>query len=182
MAALYAGLAVATISVPAASGSRVPLADLVAAGFGHAGRDATAILAVALTMGTMNVYVGSSAKLAANLARERALPAWVGGGNERDIPRRPLLAFALTGAALLTALAAGLISTTDLVRATSACFIAVYVLAVASAVRALEGRPRLAAVIALGPVIAVAVFSSAFLAVPAGAAVLCVGLRRLRPQ
>jgi amino acid efflux transporter len=53
--ALYAGLAVATNVVTAGSGSRVPLADLIAVGFGHAGREATAVLAVALTMGTMNV-------------------------------------------------------------------------------------------------------------------------------
>ena len=62
--ALYVGLAVATIAVTAGTGSRVPLSDLIAVGFGRAGRDATAVLAVALTMGTMNVYTGASAKLA----------------------------------------------------------------------------------------------------------------------
>ena len=62
--ALYSCLAVATI-VTAAGGSRVPLADLIATGFGRTGRDATAVLAVTLTMGTMNVYTGSVAKLAA---------------------------------------------------------------------------------------------------------------------
>ena len=62
---LYIGLAVATIGVTAGTNSRVPLADLIAVGFGRAGRDATAVLAVALTMGTMNVYVGGMAKLAA---------------------------------------------------------------------------------------------------------------------
>jgi Amino acid transporters len=45
------GLAAATIAVTAGSGSRVPLADLIAVGFGHVGRDATAVLALALTMG-----------------------------------------------------------------------------------------------------------------------------------
>ena len=58
---------------------RVPLADLIAVGFGRAGRDATAVLAVALTMGTMNVYIGGAAKLAASLAHEGALPRWLGG-------------------------------------------------------------------------------------------------------
>ena len=33
------------------------------------------MLAVALTMGTMNVYIGGAAKLAASLAQEGALPA-----------------------------------------------------------------------------------------------------------
>src|SRR2546425_536932 len=55
---LYIGLAVATIGIPGARGSRVPLADLVSVGFGRVGRDTTAVLAVALTMGTMNVYMG----------------------------------------------------------------------------------------------------------------------------
>jgi hypothetical protein len=89
--ALYSCLAVATI-VTAAGGSRVPLADLIATGFGRTGRDATAVLAVTLTMGTMNVYTGSVAKLAAALALDGALPRWLGGDAERSIPRRPLLA------------------------------------------------------------------------------------------
>jgi len=178
MTLLYVGLAVATITIPATSASKVPLADLLGAGFGRAGRDAAVLLAVALTMGTMNVYVGSAAKLAANLAREQALPAWLGAGKPRDIPRRPLMVLAVTGATLLIALAAGATTPTDLVRATSACFIAVYVIALASAVRVLVGRSRLAAVIAVGPMVVVAMFSSEFLVVPVAAALACLGLRR----
>jgi amino acid efflux transporter len=175
--ALYAGLAVAMIAVTAGGGSRVPLADLIAVGFGRAGRDATAVLALALTMGTMNVYTASSAKLAASLASERALPAWFAGDVQRSVPRRPLLALAVTGFALLLALAAGFSSASGLIRATSACFIAVYVLALASAVRMLTGRVRASAVVSLALVCVVAVFSSAFLLVPALAAVVCVLLR-----
>jgi amino acid efflux transporter len=55
IAVVYVGLAAATIAVTSGSGSKVPLADLMAVGLGRAGRDATAVLAVALTMGTMNV-------------------------------------------------------------------------------------------------------------------------------
>ena len=62
IATLYVGLAVATITVTATAGSKVPLVDLIAVGFGRAGRDATAALAVALTMGTMNVYTGGAAR------------------------------------------------------------------------------------------------------------------------
>ena len=177
MAVLYCGLAVATITVTASDGSRAPLADLVAAGFGRAGRDGTAVLAVALTMGTMNVYIGSTAKLAASLAGDRALPAWFGAGPHRDIPRRPLWALALTSAILLGALLAGATSPADLVRATSACFIVVYILALGSAAKVLSGRGRTVALTALVPVIVVAAFSSVFLAVPAGAALLSYALR-----
>ena len=179
IAALYLGLACATIAVSSDAGSRVPLADLIGAGFGRAGRDATAVLAVALTMGTMNVYMGGSARLAAALARDRALPAWFAGDADRSVPRRPLLALAVLGTVLLVGLAVGISSTADLIRATSACFIAVYVLSLASAVRILRGRLRVAAAFALVLVTVVAVFSAKFLVVPAAAAVASIALRRL---
>jgi amino acid efflux transporter len=175
--ALYVGLAVATIAVTVAGGSRVPLADLVAVGFGRAGRDATAVLAVALTMGTMNVYMGGAAKLAAALAQEGALPRRLAGATTRSIPRRPLLVLALVGTVVLLALGAGFSSAADLVRATSACFVAVYLLSLASAVRILEGGMRVAAIVSLALVAAVAGFSSAFLLVPAAAAVVVLVLR-----
>jgi amino acid efflux transporter len=175
---VYIGLAVATIAVTADSGSRVPLADLIAVGFGRAGRDATAVLAVALTMGTMNVYLGGAAKLAASLAEEGSLPAWLGGGAPRSVPRRPLALIAALGAALLVALLAGISSTDDLVRATSACFVVVYVLALASAVRILDGGARTAAFAAFALVLVVAAFSSFFLLVPALAALVALAVRR----
>ncbi len=96
----------------------------------------------------------------------------------RSVPRRPLFALAVLGTVLLVALAAGISSAADLIRATSACFIAVYVPAVASAVRILRGRIRTAAVVALVLVTVVAVFSSGFLLVPAAAALLSIGLPR----
>jgi amino acid efflux transporter len=174
---LYAGLAVATIVTAATRDSRVPLADLIAVGFGHAGRDATAVLAVALTMGTMNVYTGAAAKLGAALAAEQALPVWLAGDAHRSIPRRPLLALGVTAAVLLAGLGAGISSTGDLIRATSACFIVVYVFALASAVRMLTGRLRVAALFALAPICVVAVFSEWFLVVPGVATALLLAIR-----
>jgi amino acid efflux transporter len=176
---VYVGLAAATIAVTGATGSRVPLADLIAVGFGRAGRDATAVLAVALTMGTMNVYVGGAAKLAAALADEGALPAFVAGPRRRSIPRRPLVFLGIAGATILAALVVGIGSSDDLVRATSACFVAVYVLALGSAVVILDGRARLAAVVALVLVVVVAVFSSFFLLVPLLVAALALALRHV---
>ena len=101
IAFLYLGLATATITVTAGTHSDVPLADLIEAGFGQAGRDAAAVLAAALTMGTMNVYMGGSARLAAALAQARALPTWLGAEPSRSIPRRPLLVLAVTTPCLL---------------------------------------------------------------------------------
>jgi amino acid efflux transporter len=175
---LYMGLAVATIGVTAGTGSRVPLADLIAVGFGRGGRDATAVLAVVLTMGTMNVYVGGMSKLAASLASERALPAWFAGDAHRSIPRRPLYVFAPIVAVLIVAVLAGAGTTSGLVRATSACFIAVYVLALLSATRILDGRVRVAAVCSLALSVALAVFSAGYLVVPVVTAAIALLLRR----
>jgi amino acid efflux transporter len=179
---VYIGLAVATIGVTGGTESKVPLADLISVGFGGIGRDATAVLAVALTMGTMNVYLGGAAKLMATLAGE-VLPRWFGRGAPRSIPLRPLALIAGVGVVLLGGLLLGVSSTEALVRATSALFIAVYVLAIASAIRILEGRARTSAVCALVLVVALAVFSAGYLVVPAVAAILSVALRwALRPQ
>ena len=72
---LYLGLAVATIGVlGTAAPSDVPLADLMAAGLGSAGRSVTAGLAVLLTMGAMNAYVAAAVKLSGALAAEGAAP------------------------------------------------------------------------------------------------------------
>jgi amino acid efflux transporter len=175
---LYIGLAVATIGVTVGTDSRVPLADLISVGFGQIGRNATAVLAVALTMGTMNVYLAGAAKLSASLAESGALPRWLASDAYRSVPRRPLAVIAVVGVTLLAGLVAGIGSAEDLVRATSALFIAVYVLAIVSAIRILDGRVRLAAVFALAAVLALAVFSAAFLVVPATAALGAVALRR----
>jgi amino acid efflux transporter len=162
--------------------SRVPLADLIAVGFGRGGRDATAVLAVTLTMGTMNVYTGSVAKLAAVLAGSGTLPAWLGGDAERSIPRRPLLALFALAAVFLAALAAGISGTSDLIRASAACFIAVYLFSLASAWRLLEGWLRLAAAVSLLSICVVGVFSSVYLTVPAITALLVLGVRRVAPR
>ncbi len=175
---LYVGLAVATIGVSSGTRSRVPLADLVSVGFGRVGRDATAVLAVALTMGTMNVYIGGTSKLIASLANSGALPHALGADAHRSIPRRPLLLIGLVGLPMLAALLAGFASTDALVRATSACFIAVYVLALASGYRILDGRPRVLALVTLALTVVLAAFSAWYLLVPALAGAVAVMLRR----
>jgi amino acid efflux transporter len=174
---LYCGLGAATIAVASSGDSRVPLADLIAVGFGHAGRDATAVLAVALTKGTMNVYMAGASKLIASLGLEGALPRVLAGDSYRSVPRRPLVVIAVPGVVLLGALVAGFSSTDALIRATSACFIGVYVLALLSAVRILEGATRVTAVVTFVLICALAAFSGWYLAVPLVAAVAALGVR-----
>jgi amino acid efflux transporter len=175
---LYIGLAVATVGVSANSSSKVPLADLIAVGFGTWGRDATAVLAVALTMGTMNVYMGGASKLAASLAASGSLPAWLGREPHRSIPRRPLLVVFVVGVILLVALVAGYLNADELVRATSACFIAVYVAATAAAVRILRGASRAAALVSCAFSVLIAVFSGWYLLVPL-ISIACFAMIRL---
>ena len=178
---LYFGLAVATIGVTGGTESRRCRSPTsIAVGFGRAGRDATAVLAVALTMGTMNVYIGGMAKLAASLASEgasarlarRRRAAQRSRGGRSTCTRRSRCSCSWRCSSRASA------STADLVRATSACFIAVYVLALLSAVRILDGRVRIAAACSLVLSAALAIFSAAFLAVPVVAAVVAVVLRR----
>ncbi|HVC86621.1 MAG TPA: hypothetical protein VNC40_04250, partial [Gaiellaceae bacterium] len=95
-----------------------------------------------------------------------------------SIPRRPLVVYAPVIVALIVVVLEGAATTADLVRATSACFIAVYVLALASAARILDGKIRVAAGVSFALALALAVFSAGFLAVPVVMALLAVGLRR----
>jgi len=106
------------------------------------------------------------------------LPAWLGADGHLSVPRRPLLLIAAVGVAVLGCLLAGLGTTEELVRATSACFIAVYLLVLASAVRILAGRRRLLAAITLALMIVLAVFSSWYLLVPVGAGGIALALKR----
>ena len=130
----------------------------------------------------MNVYLGGAAKLAATLAGDGVLPAWLAGGGGRSVPRRPLVAIALIGGTVLLGLLGGVSTTTALVRATSALFVAVYVLAIVSAIRILDGHARLAAIASLGGILGLAAFSTSFLAVPLAVAAIALALRRaLRP-
>ena len=173
---LYLGLAVATVGVlGTAAPSAVPLADLMGAGLGAPGRTATALLAVLLTTGTMNAYVAGAANLAGALAREGAAPAVLAR------PRRALGLFALLGAALLVPLALGALGVEGLIRACSACFVAVYVISTAAGLRLLAGSARRAAAVAFAAVTVVFAFSGPFLLAPAAiAAVAALGAHRRR--
>lgn len=155
---LYLGLAAATIGV--GTTSDVPLADLMGAGLGDAGRMITALLAVLLTMGTMNTYVAAATRLAGALAEEGNAPAFLA------TPKLALTTMAGTAGTLLLALAVELIDVDALMRATSALFVAVYVTATAAGHKLLEGRARAAASVAFVAVLIVFAFSGAYILAP----------------
>jgi amino acid efflux transporter len=174
---LYLGLAIATIGVLGTSSpSDVPLADLMAAGLGSAGRSVTAGLAVLLTMGAMNAYVAAAVKLAGALAADGDAPAALGR------PKLALGLFAAVGAVLLVPLAFDVIGVDGLVRACSSAFVAVYVAATAAGVRLLEGAARAAAGVAFVAVAVVFAFSGAYLAVPVVVGALALARRPRCPE
>ena len=72
----------------------------------------------------------------------------------------------------------GAVSTDGLVRGTSACFIAVYVLALLSAIRILDGRVRTAAIVSFVLSVVIAAFSALYLLVPVVAGALAYVLHR----
>ena len=144
---LYLAVAVTSVLVlgPALAGSPAPLADLLAAGVGGPVRAVTAVVAVLLTVGAVNAYLAGASRLGAALAREGALP------------RRP---FATTRRSLVVVFLASLAAVALPVRLptimllVTGCFILVYVLGMAAAIRLLPaGMPRFLAVVGLISVI-----------------------------
>ncbi len=148
---LYLGLAVATIGID--TSSDVPLADLMAAGLGAPGRTITAGLAVLLTVGVMNTYVAAAGRLFGTLAPKARIT--------------PLLPFAVLAAVLLVPLALDALDVDALMKAPSAAFVAVYIVAMAAGVRLLNGGARVAAGIALVAMLVVFGFFGLYLLVPA---------------
>jgi len=131
---LYLSVAAASVMVlgPSAGASGAPLAELIAGGIGgHAQVLATAA-ALLLTLGTMNAYFAGAAKLGAALGRDGALPGWLAQGSQvGGVPRRSLAAVALAATTL-----AG-VGPTPLVLVTSGCFVMVYGLGAAAALKLL---------------------------------------------
>ncbi|MDN8010258.1 amino acid permease [Burkholderia multivorans] len=137
---LYLSVAAASVMVlgPSAGASGAPLAELIAGGIGgHAQVLATAA-ALLLTLGTMNAYFAGAAKLGAALGRDGALPAWLAQGSQvGGVPRRSLGAIALLAAVALAATTLAGVGPTPLVLVTSGCFVMVYGLGAAAALKLL---------------------------------------------
>jgi amino acid efflux transporter len=171
--ALYLGLAVATISVlgPRAA-TDVPLAGLLSRAVGTAGPGIAAVAAIVLTLGATNAYISGAAAMAGQLAH-------AGGDSRGAAPRRRLLA-AIGAAGLLLIIGYGLrlVGTAALVAVPTALFLAVYLGAMAAAVRVLRGPVRVAALPAALAVAVMLAFCGWALAVPAAIAVAAAGRAR----
>lgn len=184
---LYLGVAGATVLVlgPAAGQSEAPLAELLALGIGGEVHLLAAVAALLLTLGTMNAYFAGAAKLGAALGRDGALPAWLHRGSSAgEVPRRSLLVVSvLAAAAMAVAVAAG-IGPKPLVLLTTGCFVLVYALGTAAALRLLPRgtRAHRSALFALVAVTALLVMTGWYLLWPLLLAAGALLYLRLRPS
>jgi amino acid efflux transporter len=141
--ALYLGVALMTIFVlgRGAGSSKAPLADLMVAGLGSHARPVTTVVAVLLTLGTVNAYFAGGSKLGSALGRDGSLPTWFAHGSAAGaVPRRSLgvlVGLAAVSLALTQALHLG---DRSLVLLISGAFTLIYVLATAAALRLLPRR------------------------------------------
>ncbi|MGW0435953.1 APC family permease [Micromonospora sp. NPDC003197] len=183
---LYLGVASTSLLVlGAATGStEAPLAHLLAIGVGGEVRVLTALVAVLLTIGTMNAYFAGAARLGAALGRDGALPGWFARGSESgQVPRRSLTVVGLLSALALAGVAVTGVGPGLSVQLTSGSFTLVYVLGAAAAVRLLPAGSwsRRAAVVSLVAVSVLLVMTGVYvlwtLAVSV-AALLYAGRRR----
>lgn len=150
---LYILLAVATVGTRAYVGgaSRDALAVMLGQGGGRLGVLATSLLALLVTYGTIHAYVGSFVRLVYAQARAGDFPAFFARLHPRTrTPLRAIWTLALVFLAVLAVEALHPIALERLVAWSSAVFIALYVLALLSALRLLkQRRQRLTAAAAL---------------------------------
>jgi len=145
VSALYLGLAFVTVLTLGAGAGRsaTPLASLLDYGFGDLGPVLATAVALAVTLGTINAYVASTAKLGAALARDGALPRYFAAGAETGgVPRRSLFVVAAMSSMTLILVTLTGFDVQKLVLSCVACLISVYVLGAASGIRLMHRSSR----------------------------------------
>lgn len=133
---LYLGVAFATVAVLGAHPSSAPLSDLLQLGFGPAARPLTTVVALLLSLGAMNSYFASVARLGAALGRDGSLPTWF-ASTHAGIPRRSLVVTVAFALAVLGVDAVTGLPVESSVNLVTGMFSLVYVVASAAALRLL---------------------------------------------
>jgi amino acid efflux transporter len=162
---IYLSLAITTIAVLGRDAATdVPVAALLVRAVGGSGRVIAAVVAIALTLGTLNAYMSG----VATMARGRN-------------PRRrhgPLVLIGIAGAVLITLYGAGVVTTGDLVGLPVTLLLFVYAGCTLSAVRTLRGAARLCAGLAVTAVVTLLAFCGWWpLALAAVTALVSIGLK-----
>ncbi|WP_369373738.1 APC family permease [Promicromonospora sp. Populi] len=133
---LYLGVAFATVAVLGPTPGPAPLSDLLVLGFGEGARPVTAVVAVLLTVGAINVYFAGGSRMGAALARDGALPAWLAAEPGRT-PRRSLALITVVALGTTAVLALLHLSTDAILLMATATFSLLYVVGTAAALRLL---------------------------------------------
>lgn len=184
VAALFGGVSVAVVTVlgPLAGGTEAPLAALLGVAFGAGGAAVAVVTAVVLTLGTTSAYLAGLANLGAALGRDGAAPRWLAeGAQPGGVPRRSLAVVAGWSAAWLIAATSFGWSVEQLVLATTASQVAVYLVGSAAGVRLLPrgSAGRRSAFVALGASTALLVLCGIHLLIPLGVALVALLVRLL---
>ena len=147
---LYVGIAFCTVAVLGPAPGPAPLSDLLVIGTGEVARPAMTVVAVLLTIATINTYFAGAAEMGASLARDGSLPAFLAvRSGPGAVPRRALAVVAVTGLATTAVLAVLGRDTDATLLVTTATFSLVYVAGTAAAVRLLRGWGRATAVVSV---------------------------------
>ena len=183
---LYVGVAFCTVAVLGPDPGPAPLSDLLVTALGEPARPAMSIVALLLTVATINTYFAGAAELGASLARDGSLPGWLAQRVGRTgVPRRALGLVAGLSLATTAAMAVLGLDTNSALLVTTATFALVYVAATAAAVVLLDGWGRCAAVcsvLASAGLVAVTGWRVLLPLAVGGLGVLWVGTRRTAPS
>lgn len=171
VAMLYLSVVFGTISVMgnSAGGSDIPIENLMSHGIGNSAHLITAVVAVILTVGTTNAYVGGAAKIGSALARDGALPLVLAKGNQSgEVPRRSLIVVAICALVVLAITSSSIHGLTIILHASSACFVAVYVTGTAAGFTLLKTHAfwRTVAAVSVLLVAMLLIFSGVYLIAP----------------
>lgn len=159
-----------------------PLAALMNRGLGVNAGAATAVIACIVCLGTLNVYLASSARLGLSLAAEGKLPHWFTGTSRNGTPYRSTLFLFATNTIVLAGSYVTGFGADRLILVPTTLGIVVYVLASAACLKLLrhDRKGRWSALLATVLCMSIAPFSGAYLAVPLVTAAACLLYLKLR--
>lgn len=169
-------------------GQGAPLAKLMGDALGFNAAVSTAVIACIVCLGTLNVFLASSARLGYSMAVENKFPRWFGRVNGSGTPVRSMWFMFWTNSLTLLASSIFHIAVDQIMMIPTTLGIFVYVISTLACVRLLwEDRlGRTAAVLAAVFCLAIVPFATGHLLVPVLVAVVCVlymkrSVRRERP-
>jgi amino acid efflux transporter len=161
---------------------KAPLSILMSKTIGVSAGLATAVVACIVCLGTLNVYLASSSRLGYALAKEHKFPMWFAGMSKKGFPYRSALFLFVTNTVTLAASYYFHFSVDRLILIPTTLGIFVYIIASCACLKLLwhDRIGRISAMLALGCCVGIAPFSTGFLIVPIGVAIVCILYMRLK--